>query len=95
SEPRERTAEQSRHTKRLDKDSIMDELGDVLFAVTNLARKLDIDPEAALRGTNRKFERRFRQIEEALVRQGKKIQDATLAEMETLWNEIKKTEKAV
>ncbi len=73
---------------------LKDELGDVLFAVTNLARKLDIDPEAALRGTNAKFERRFRAIEEELSKQGKKIQDATLAEMEALWNAAKAAEKA-
>jgi len=79
--------------ERMDKDSLEDELGDVLFAVTNLARKLHIDPEAALRRTNRKFERRFRGIESALAKQGRKISDASLDEMERLWNEMKKEEK--
>jgi len=76
-----------------DKDYLEDELGDVLFAVVNLARKLDIDPEAALRRTNRKFERRFRAVEEALAKQGKKPSDASLDDMEALWNAIKAKEK--
>jgi ATP diphosphatase len=76
-----------------DKDHLEDELGDVFFAVTNLARKLDIDPETALRRTNRKFERRFRGIEKALAKQGRKISEASLDEMERLWNEIKANEK--
>jgi nucleoside triphosphate diphosphatase len=79
---------------KTNKSFIEDELGDVLFAVTNLARKLDIDPETALRSTNRKFERRFRQIEEILARQGKNVADASLPEMEQIWNEIKAEEKA-
>ncbi len=75
------------------KDFLEDELGDVLFAVTNLARKLKIDPEVALRRTNRKFERRFRGIEAALARQGRKVSDASLEDMERLWNEMKAGEK--
>jgi ATP diphosphatase len=75
------------------KDKLEDELGDVFFAVANLARKLGIDPETALRRTNRKFERRFRGIEEALAQKGKKISDASLDEMERLWNEMKAKEK--
>jgi len=74
------------------KGRMEDELGDVLFAVTNLARKLDIDPETALRSTNRKFERRFRMIEDALAEQGRKASDASLQEMEILWNEAKAAE---
>ena len=76
-----------------DKDFLEDELGDVFFAVTNLARKLDIDPETALRRTNRKFERRFQGIETALATQGSNISDASLDEMERIWNEIKAQEK--
>src|ERR1700759_5321999 len=68
-----------------DKDRLADELGDVLFAVVNLARHLDIDAEAALRGTNAKFERRFKNIEQALNLQGKTPEDSTLEEMEMLW----------
>jgi ATP diphosphatase len=64
-----------------------------LFAVVNLGRHLDIDPEAALRGTNRKFEHRFAQIERALAERGKSPGEATLAEMDNLWNEAKSAEK--
>ena len=66
-----------------------DELGDVLFAVANLARHCKIDPEAALRSTNDKFERRFRYLEQRLAEQGRKPADATLEEMEALWQEAK------
>jgi uncharacterized protein YabN with tetrapyrrole methylase and pyrophosphatase domain len=55
---------------------------------------LNIDPEMALRSTNRKFERRFRGIEEALAKQDKNIADVSLDEMERLWNEIKRQEKS-
>jgi ATP diphosphatase len=68
---------------------IADELGDVLFAVANLARHCKVDPEAALRGTNDKFERRFRYIEKRLAGQDRKPADATLEEMERLWQEAK------
>jgi ATP diphosphatase len=77
-----------------DKNFLEDELGDVFFAVTNLARKLDIDPETALRRTNRKFERRFREIESRLAQQGRILADASLEEMEKIWNAIKAEEKA-
>jgi len=69
------------------------EVGDLLFAVVNLARHLDADPEATLRATNRKFERRFAAIERALAERGKTPQQATLAEMDDLWNEAKTHEK--
>lgn len=68
---------------------VADELGDVLFAVTNLARKLGVDPEQALRGTNRKFERRFRHVETRLAEQGKQPQQASLEEMDRHWDEAK------
>jgi len=68
------------------------EVGDLLFAAVNLARHLRADPEAVLRGTNRKFERRFAAIEHALAADGKKPQDATLAEMDALWDEAKARE---
>ena len=61
-----------------------DELGDVLFAVANLARHLQLDPEAALRGTNAKFERRFRRIEAWLAEQGRTPTESTLAEMDEI-----------
>ena len=69
------------------------EVGDLLFAVVNLARHLGADPEGILRDTNRKFERRFASIERALAARGKTPKDATLAEMDTLWDEAKATEK--
>jgi len=69
------------------------EVGDLLFAVVNLARHLHADPEAVLRQTNRKFERRFSSIERALSAQGKAPQDATLADMDALWEEAKAREE--
>ena len=69
------------------------EAGDLLFAVVNLARHLDANPEAALRAANQKFMRRFSSIERALAAQGKRPQDATLAEMDSLWDEAKAEEK--
>ena len=71
------------------------EVGDLLFAVVNLARHLGADPEAVLRATNRKFEQRFASIERALAAAGKLPKDATLAEMDALWNEAKAAENAV
>ncbi|HEY1992177.1 MAG TPA: nucleoside triphosphate pyrophosphohydrolase [Gammaproteobacteria bacterium] len=68
---------------------LMDELGDVLFAVANLARKLGVDPEQALRGTNRKFERRFRHVETRLAEQGKQAEQVSLEEMDRYWDEAK------
>ena len=73
----------------VDPARITDELGDVLFAVANLARHCKVDPEAALRATNDKFERRFRHIERRLAETGRKPADATLEEMEALWQEAK------
>jgi len=69
------------------------EVGDLLFAVVNLARHLRADPEAILRQTNRKFERRFAAIERALATKGKTPADSTLAEMDALWNEAKAEEQ--
>jgi ATP diphosphatase len=76
-----------------DKKDAAAEVGDLLFAVTNLARHLGADPEAMLRMTNLKFERRFASIERALAAQGKTPKDATLAEMDALWNEAKAAER--
>jgi MazG family protein len=76
-----------------DPDKIEDEMGDVLFVIANLARHLKTDPEAALRRTNAKFERRFRGVEAKLAAQGRKIRDATLAEMEALWVVVKQEER--
>ena len=69
------------------------EVGDLLFAVVNLARHLGADPEDVLRQTNLKFERRFAAIERALAARGKTPKEATLAEMDALWDEAKEAEK--
>jgi len=76
-----------------DKSSAAAEVGDLLFAVVNLARHLSADPEAILRATNDKFARRFQSIERALLAQGKGPKDATLAEMDALWDAAKAEEK--
>jgi len=76
-----------------DRSSAGAEVGDLLFAVVNLARHLDADPEAVLRATNRKFERRFAAIEQALGDRGKTPQEATLEEMDALWNAAKAGEE--
>jgi nucleoside triphosphate diphosphatase len=80
----------------LDRDgpSAAAEVGDLLFAAVNLARHLEADPEAVLRQTNQKFERRFASIEQALASRGKAPHDATLAEMDALWDEAKAQEAA-
>ena len=72
-----------------DASHIAEEAGDLLFAVVNLARHAKVDPEMALRATNAKFERRFGYIERALAARGSSLEQATLAEMDTLWNEAK------
>ena len=69
-----------------------EELGDLLFVMANLARKLDVEPEDALRGTNRKFVRRFSAIEAELKAQGRTPDEATLEEMDAIWNRIKQAE---
>ena len=74
---------------KTDPDRVTDELGDVLFAVANLARHCKVDPEAALRSTNDKFEKRFRYVEQQLAVQGKLPAQATLEEMEALWQDAK------
>jgi nucleoside triphosphate diphosphatase len=76
------------------KEKVAGEIGDLLFAVVNLARHLDVDPETALRTTNLKFERRFGAIEDALAAAGKTPSDATLGEMDALWDQAKAEEKS-
>jgi ATP diphosphatase len=75
------------------RDRIEDEIGDLLFSVTNLARHYGIDPEAALRRTNAKFERRFRSVENALRREETSLEEASLDQMERLWVEAKTAER--
>ena len=69
-----------------------EEFGDVLFALINYARFIKVDPERALEITNKKFIRRFQLIEGMAEAQGKSLHDMTLAEMDELWNEVKKAE---
>ncbi|UNU74298.1 nucleoside triphosphate pyrophosphohydrolase [Moraxella nasovis] len=83
-------------TEQLDKsqkDKISDELGDVLFVLSNVARHLGIDAEMALHGANAKFRRRFAYIETSLLSQGKDFKDSDLAEMDSLWDKAKAYEK--
>ena len=77
----------------LDAAATAAEVGDLLFAAVNLARHLRADPEAVLRQTNRKFERRFAAMEQALAARGKAPQDSTLAEMDALWDAAKAGER--
>ena len=68
---------------------IEEELGDLLFTVANLARKLRVDPESALRAANGKFTRRFRAIERRLATRGRSLHDATAEELEREWQAVK------
>ncbi|MBV9215016.1 MAG: nucleoside triphosphate pyrophosphohydrolase [Acidobacteria bacterium] len=72
-----------------DSDDIADEIGDLLFVIVNVARRLEVEPETALKRTNRKFRQRFKFIEDELKRTGRTVNDASLREMDDLWNESK------
>ena len=73
----------------LSAEDILEEMGDVLFAVSNVARKLDINPELALRQSNHKFMRRFMYVEKQLQKQGKTLENTSLEEMESIWERSK------
>ena len=75
-------------------EQITEEIGDLLFAVTNLARHLNIDPEAALTAGNAKFIRRFQGVEARLAQMGKRPEQSDLAEMDGLWDAVKREEKS-
>lgn len=90
---REEVAELEVEIEAGDKDKARDELGDILFVIANLARKLDVEPEDALRGTNAKFTRRFRHIEARLAESGRTPEQSDLAEMDALWDEAKAVER--
>ena len=77
-----------------DRKSIEDEVGDLLFAVVNLARKCKLDAESALQGATDKFVFRFNRLEDELQSRGKKLGDVDLAEMDKIWNQIKETPNA-
>jgi len=75
------------------KARLEDEIGDMLFVLVNVARYLSLDPESALKKTNRKFKRRFQWLEQEIRRSGRRLEDATLDEMEALWQQSKTQEK--
>lgn len=87
---REELDEVEAELKDNDKEKLTDEIGDVLFAMVNLARHLEIDPDTALRSTNQKFRKRFSYIEKSLTKSGEKIEDVDLDTMESLWKRAKK-----
>ncbi len=74
------------------RDRLEDEVGDLLFVLVNIARYLALDPESALKKTNRKFKRRFQWLEAELIRAGRRPQDASLEELEALWQKSKQQE---
>jgi MazG family protein len=88
----EELAELAEARMKADRDAMMDEMGDVLFVVANLARKLDLDPEECLRRANAKFERRFSYIE-ASLRKARKTGVQPLEDLEALWVEAKRKER--
>jgi tetrapyrrole methylase family protein / MazG family protein len=88
----EETNELLEAQKRQDAQKVADEVGDLLFVVVNIARFLGVDPETALGRSNRKFHRRFRHIESTIKQQGRELKNASLAEMDALWEEAKKNE---
>ncbi len=90
---KEETAEIEAELPEGRQDRIADEVGDLMFVVVNLARRLSIDPETALMGANAKFERRFRYIEARLEEAGRTVETALLEEMEALWREAKSHER--
>ena len=85
----EEVAELKKAMETRDAGEISEELGDLLFVVVNLARRLDVEPETALKKTNRKFRSRFKYIEMELKLQNKALEDSSLEEMDSLWNRAK------
>ena len=85
----EELAELQAEMNKGDKENMQKEFGDFLFSLVNAARLYDINPDTALELTNRKFRNRFGYVEECSKQQGRNLQDMTLAEMDSLWNEAK------
>ena len=92
-EVHDKIAEEAAELRRAGPEERAGELGDLLFALANLARHWGIDPEGAIRAANQKFERRFRFIEDELAKLGRKPSDSSLAEMDELWNGAKAAER--
>jgi tetrapyrrole methylase family protein/MazG family protein/ATP diphosphatase len=90
---REELAELEVEIAANDLEKAREELGDLLFVCANLARKLDVDPEDAVRAANAKFARRFAYIERRLAERGSSPEQSDLAEMDTLWNEVRAQDK--
>ncbi|MBX7149639.1 nucleoside triphosphate pyrophosphohydrolase [bacterium] len=86
----EETAEVKKAIKRKNKKNIEEEVGDLLFCLVNLARKLKVDPEMALRKTNAKFRKRFLKMEKAASKKGKKLESFSLKDLDNLWEKAKK-----
>ncbi len=78
--------------KKDNQDRVESEFGDVLFALINYARFIDVNPENALEKTNRKFIKRFNYLEQQTIAKGRSLHDMTLAEMDVYWNEAKKND---
>lgn len=91
---REELAEVEEALEAKDIKHAQEEVGDLLFAVVNLARRLKADPEQVLRATNHKFERRFRHVERCLAEYGRTPDQADLAEMDRYWNDAKRLERS-
>lgn len=89
SKMREEIDELEQELDEANSERMKDEIGDLLFVIANLARHLEIDPEAAIRGANQKFRKRFAYIEQNIHKTGKSLQEADLDEMETMWQEAK------
>ena len=90
---KEETTEVERAITMRDRDALEDELGDLLFAAVNLARKLGVQPGAALERANRKFVHRFRQIEALAAERGVSMENAGLEALDELWDEVKRAER--
>jgi ATP diphosphatase len=90
----EETAELRAELPTADPARLADEVGDMLFVLVNLARKLDLDPAACLHAANAKFTRRFTAVEHALAARGRALSDSTLQEMEAAWTQAKLAEKS-
>ena len=91
---REELAEMEAALGEGDRDSVAAEFGDLLFVIANVARHLKVAPEEALAATNAKFRRRFRRVEVWLSEQGRVLEEATLEEMDALWDRAKEEERA-
>ena len=76
-----------------EEEALKEEIGDSLFSIVNLSRHIDVDPELALRRSNEKFFNRFAYIEKQLMRQGKSLKEASLEEMDAIWEEAKREEQ--